>query len=336
MKVLVTGGLGFIGSHTIVELLNNNIEVICVDNLSNSIAEIKHRITQITNKNFIFYNIDVTDYNALEQVFREEKDIDSIIHFAAYKSVSESVIKSLDYYQNNIIGLLNILKLADQFKVNIVFSSSCTVYGEPKVLPINENADIVKPSSPYGNTKKICEEIIQDFTLYSQIKVISLRYFNPVGAHESGLIGELPIGIPQNLFPFVTQTACGIREFLTIYGNDYDTPDGTCIRDYIHVVDLANAHLKAIEYIDNMNQNYDVFNIGTGKGISVLEIVNQFEKLTKLKLNYKFGRRRDGDIVKIWADNSKVLNVLNWRPEFGINEMIITAWNWQKKYINKS
>lgn len=332
MKVLVTGGLGFIGSHTIVELLNNNIEVICVDNLTNSITEIKNRISQITNKNFIFYNIDVTDYIALEKVFVEHNNIDSIIHFAAFKSVSESVIKSLDYYQNNIVGLINILKLAEQNNAKIVFSSSCTVYGEPKELPINEDSELVKPSSPYGNTKKICEEILQDFTINSEIKVVSLRYFNPVGAHESGLIGELPIGVPQNLFPFVTQTAIGIRDVLTIYGNDYDTPDGTCIRDYIHVVDLANAHLKAIEYFDKMNQNYDVFNVGTGNGISVLEIVNKFEKLTNLELNYKFGNRRDGDIVKIWADNSKALNLLNWKPKFGINEMILTSWNWQKKY----
>lgn len=334
MKVLVTGGLGFIGSHTIVELLNRNIEVVCVDNLSNSNEVIKDRIIQITNKNFSFYKIDIADINLLEKVFIEQNNIDSIIHFAAFKSVSESVINPLAYYQNNIIGLLNIVQLAKKYSSNIVFSSSCTVYGEPKNLPINENSEIIKPSSPYGNTKKICEEILQDFSVNSDIKIVSLRYFNPVGAHDSGLIGELPLGVPQNLFPYVTQTAIGLREELTIYGNDYDTLDGTCIRDYIHVVDLAIAHIKAIEYMDDMKENYDVFNIGTGKGISVLEVVREFETISNLKLNYRFGERRNGDIVKIWADNSKAVNILNWQPKSDITSMISSAWNWQKSYSN--
>lgn len=334
MKVLVTGGLGFIGSHTIVELLNRNIEVVCVDNLSNSKVEIKDRIIQITNKNFNFYNLDITDSNNFETVFVEQKNIDSIIHFAAFKSVSESVTNSFKYYNNNLVGLLNVIQLAEKYKSNIVFSSSCTVYGEPQTLPIYEDSEIVSPASPYGNTKKICEEILQDFSVNSTIKIVSLRYFNPVGAHESGLIGELPLGIPQNLFPFVTQTAIGIRNELTIYGNDYDTPDGTCIRDYIHVVDLAIAHIKAIEYMEYMKENYDVFNIGTGNGISVLEVVKEFERVSNLKLNYKFGDRRNGDIVKIWADNSKAVNVLKWRPELDITAMIESAWNWQKSYSN--
>lgn len=335
MKVLVTGGLGFIGSHTIVELLNRNIEVVCVDNLSNSKEEIKDRITQITNKNFYYYKLDIKELSSFENVFIEQKNIDSIIHFAAFKSVSESVTNSIKYYNNNLVGLLNVLHLSEKYNTNIVFSSSCTVYGEPQKLPINEKSEIIKPASPYGNTKKICEEILEDFSFNSKIKIVSLRYFNPVGAHESGLIGELPLGVPQNLFPFVTQTGIGLREELTIHGNDYDTPDGTCIRDYIHVVDLAHAHIKAIEYMDNMKDSYDVFNIGTGKGISVLEVVEEFERVSNHKLNYKFGERRSGDIVKIWADNSKAVNILKWQPKFDITAMISSAWNWQKSYSNK-
>lgn len=332
MKVLVTGGLGYIGSHTIVELLNKNIEVVCVDNLSNSQFEIKNRIQEISNKNFIFYNIDVVDYLQLEKIFLEENNIEAIIHFAAFKSVSDSLQQSLKYYNNNLIGLLNIVKLADKFRANIVFSSSCTVYGEPVKLPIDEESKIAIPTSPYGNTKKMCEEILQDFSNNSTVKVVSLRYFNPVGAHESGKIGELPLDVPQNLFPYVTQTAIGLREELTIYGNDYDTPDGTCIRDYIHVVDLANAHIKAIDYMKSMKPNYDVFNIGTGKGITVLQVINDFQRITKVKLNYKFGPRRAGDIVKIWADNKKALELLKWEPKFELEDMIYTSWNWQKSY----
>ncbi len=336
-KILVTGGTGFIGSHTTVELQQAGYEVVIVDNLSNSNQKVIDGIEKITGKRPFFEKVDCCDFSALEGVFSKHSDISGIIHFAASKAVGESVEKPLLYYRNNITSLINILELMPKYKVKgIIFSSSCTVYGQPtkENLPVTENAPIQKALSPYGNTKQINEEIIQDF-IYSgaPIKSIILRYFNPIGAHPTAHIGELPNGVPMNLIPFVTQTAIGIRGELKIFGNDYKTPDGTCIRDYIYVVDLAKAHVKAMERILETpdTDNVEIFNIGTGTGVSTLEVVQGFEKATQVKLNWKYAPRREGDIEKVWGNVDKANTVLGWKAEHSLEDALQSAWKWQKK-----
>lgn len=334
MKILVTGGTGYIGSHTVVELINAGHTPVIVDNLSNSNIGVLDGIKSITGESVPFYQIDVTDIQALDKVFSENHDIKGIIHFAASKAVGESVKEPLKYYRNNLVGLMNILECMKKHKVgSLVFSSSCTVYGQPDTLPVTEDAPIKPALSPYGNTKQICEEIIRDTVASCDgLHAILLRYFNPIGAHQSALIGELPLGVPQNLIPYVTQTAAGIRECLTIFGEDYDTPDGSCIRDYINVTDLAKAHVVSVDRMENGKQNSDVevFNIGTGRGTSVFEIVNMFEKVTGVKLNYKVGPRREGDIEKVWADASIANNILGWKAEKSMEETLASAWKWQQ------
>ncbi len=335
-KILITGGTGYIGSHTAVELLQQNYEVFIIDNFSNSHNSVLQGIKKITQKEPHFTKLDLTDKEAVREYFVQHHDLDAVIHFAALKAVGESVEKPLLYYQNNLISLLNLLENMIEQKIPyLVFSSSCTVYGEPDKLPIKESAPIKTALSPYGNTKQISEEIIKDVAkVNEQFSAILLRYFNPIGAHPSGLIGELPIGIPNNLVPYITQTAAGVRDVLRIFGDDYDTPDGTCIRDYIHVVDLARAHIAALQRLLNNEQesNCEVFNVGTGKGYSVLEIVHAFEKVNRLKLNYIIDDRRQGDVEKVWADTSKANKVLNWKAEFTIEDALRDAWNWEKKY----
>ena len=333
-KILVTGGTGYIGSHTVVELQNSGYEVLIIDNLSNSSADVVDNIEKVSGVRPLFQKLDCLDFNGLQQFFEKHKGIKAIIHFAASKAVGESVEKPLLYYRNNLVSLINLLELMPKFGVEgIVFSSSCTVYGQPDQLPVTEEAPIKVAESPYGNTKQINEEIIQDTVKSgSPIKSILLRYFNPIGAHPSSLIGELPVGIPQNLIPYVTQTAAGLRDELKVYGDDYDTPDGSAIRDYIYVVDLAKAHVVAIKrLLEGKNKSdYEIFNLGTGKGSSVLEIINAFEKATGVKLKYEIVGRRDGDIEKIWADTGKANNELGWKAETGIEETLLSAWNWQK------
>lgn len=330
-RILVTGGLGFIGSHTAVELLTNSSEIVIVDNLSNSRVEVLEGIQEITGTKPDFEQIDLTDA-AKTQILFETYDIESIIHFAAHKAVGESVENPLKYYKNNLNSLINLLSLSEEFKVRkFVFSSSCTVYGEPDLLPVSEATPIKDAESPYGNTKQIGEEILRDFVKSNPyMKAISLRYFNPIGAHESAIIGELPLGIPDNLVPYITQTAVGIREKLSVFGSDYNTPDGTCIRDYIHVVDLAKAHIKALAFCDQMHENYDFFNVGTGSGTSVLEVIKSFEKVSGEKLNYEIVDRRPGDIEKTYADTSKANNTMGWEAERDLDDMMRSAWNWQK------
>jgi len=338
-KILVTGGTGYIGSHTAVELLEEGMEVVILDNLSNSERSVLQGIRSITGKDPVFEEVDLRNRADTYGVFESHPDMDAIIHFAAFKAVGESVEKPLEYYENNILSLIHLLEAMKRYRVDhMVFSSSCTVYGEPDVLPVTENAPIKKASSPYGNTKQICEEILQD-TMSSALDqgVISLRYFNPIGAHESALIGELPIGVPNNLVPFITQTAAGIRECLNVYGDDYHTPDGSAIRDYIHVVDLAKAHVVAIRRLLDQKQKsaFEVFNLGTGKGLSVFEIIKAFERSTGQKLNYKVVGRREGDIEKVYADTSYANTVLGWRAEKGIDETLLSAWRWEERLRNQ-
>lgn len=333
--ILVTGGTGFIGSHTVVELQQAGYNVVIVDNLSNSRADVVDGIESITGVRPAFEQVDCQDLAALANVFDKYFDISGVIHFAASKAVGESVQKPLTYYRNNITSLINILELMQRHEVKgIIFSSSCTVYGQPSAehLPVTEDAPIQKALSPYGNTKQINEEIIQDF-IHSgaAVKAVILRYFNPIGAHPSALIGELPIGVPMNLIPFVTQTAAGIRKQLKIFGNDYGTPDGTCIRDYIYVCDLAKAHVKAMERVLG-NENTDaveVFNIGTGRGVSTLEVVEGFERATGVKVNWEYAPRREGDIEKVWADPAKANTVLGWKAETSLDDTLRSAWKWQ-------
>lgn len=335
--ILVTGGTGFIGSHTTVELILNGYNVVIVDNLSNSNASVVDGIEKITGVRPEFEKVDCCDYAAMENVFEKHKGISGIIHFAASKAVGESVQKPLLYYRNNINSLINLLELMPKHGVKgIIFSSSCTVYGQPSAenLPVTEEAPMQKALSPYGNTKQVNEEIIQDY-IHSgaPIKSIILRYFNPIGSHPSALIGELPNGVPMNLIPFVTQTAIGIRKELKIFGNDYNTPDGTCIRDYIDIMDLAKAHVKAMERILNENGTdpVEVFNIGTGKGLSTLQIVEGFEKATGVKLNWHYAPRREGDIEKVWANPHKANTVLGWKASVDIEDTLRSAWKWQQK-----
>ena len=334
--ILVTGGTGFIGSHTTVELIEAGYDVVIVDNLSNSKIEVLDGIEKITGVRPAFEKVDLRDKEATEGVFKKYPQIEGIIHFAASKAVGESVQKPLLYYHNNIISLINLLDLMPKYDVKgIIFSSSCTVYGQPlpENLPVKEDCPHQKATSPYGNTKEVNEQIIYDY-IHSgaPIKSIILRYFNPIGAHPSALIGELPNGVPNNLIPYVTQTAMGIRKQLTIFGNDYNTPDGTCIRDYIYVVDLAKAHVKAMERVLGPEaENIDYFNIGTGSGNSTLEIVTTFEKATGVKLNWAYGPRREGDIEKIWGDCSKANKVLGWKADTPLADVLASAWKWQVK-----
>ena len=331
-KVLVTGGLGFIGSHTVVELQNEGFEVIIIDNLSNSSIEVLDKITSITGIKPEYHNIDLKDKLAVK-IFFEHHPVDGIIHFAASKAVGESVQIPLEYYENNIGSLVYILQeLKANNLNNFIFSSSCTVYGQADELPITENAPIKPAESPYGNTKQIGEEIIKDATKVSNLKAIALRYFNPIGAHESAKIGELPIGVPQNLIPFVVQTAAGIREELSVFGSDYDTPDGTAVRDYIHVVDLAKAHIVALKrLIENNNKaQFEIFNLGTGKGNSVLEVIQSFEKVTGKKVNYKLVDRRAGDITAAYADTNYANDELGWKTELSLDDALLSAWKWQE------
>ncbi|WP_299524769.1 UDP-glucose 4-epimerase GalE [uncultured Lutibacter sp.] len=331
-KILVTGGLGFIGSHTVVELQNEGFEVLIIDDLSNSTIEVLDKITSITTIKPSYFNIDLKDKVAVQKFFKENK-VAGVIHFAASKAVGESVERPLEYYENNIGSLVYLLKeMKANLVNNFIFSSSCTVYGQADELPITENASVKPAESPYGNTKKIGEEIIKDTTKVSEITAIALRYFNPIGAHKSAKIGELPIGVPQNLIPFVTQTAAGIRKELSVFGSDYPTSDGTAVRDYLHVVDLAKAHIVALRRLlsNNNKTSFEVFNIGTGRGNSVLEIIKSFEKVTGKKLNYKLVDRREGDITAAYADTTLANNELGWKAELTLDEALLSAWNWQQ------
>ena len=333
-KVLVTGGTGYIGSHTVVELQNSGYDPVIVDNLSNSSASIIDNIEKITGKKPAFEKVDCCDYESLDKVFAKYGDIEAIIHFAAYKAVGESCAKPLEYYENNLMSLINLLKLMPKYGVKgIVFSSSCTVYGQPDIVPVNEQSPIKPANCPYGNTKQISEEIIRDtITSGSPIKSILLRYFNPIGAHPTSLIGELPNGVPLNLVPYITQTAIGIREKLSVFGDDYNTPDGSCIRDYIDVVDLAKAHVLAISrMLDKNSEKVEVFNLGTGNGVSVLELVKEFEKSTGVTLNYQIVDRRPGDVEQVYADCKKANEILGWKATTPLDETLNNAWNWQKK-----
>ena len=335
-KILVTGGTGYIGSHTAVELIQQGYEVFIIDNLSNSSISALDGIEKITGIKPHFTKVDLTEKTTLKKYLHDHHDLDAVIHFAALKAVGESVSEPLRYYRNNLESLTNLLKGMIDRDINaLVFSSSCTVYGQPDRLPVKEDAPIKTATSPYGNTKQIAEEIIRDtINSVDDLHAIALRYFNPIGAHPSSFIGELPLGIPNNLVPFITQTAAGIREQLKVFGDDYDTPDGTCIRDYINVVDLAKAHVAAVSRIINKNSDdrFEVFNLGTGRGLSVLEAIHAFEKATKIKLNYTITDRREGDVEKVWADSSKANEILGWKAETPILETMLSAWNWEKKY----
>ena len=334
MKIVVTGGLGFIGSHTVVELQNEGFEVIAIDNLSNSSIEVLLGIERITSKKPIFENIDLREKAAVQNFFKKYTDISGVIHFAASKAVGESVENPLLYYENNISALIYMLQeLTKLPSANFIFSSSCTVYGQAEKMPITEDAPVQTAMSPYGNTKQIGEEIITDTSKVSVLNAILLRYFNPIGAHESAEIGELPLGVPQNLVPFITQTAMGLRQELSVYGNDYPTADGTAVRDYIHVVDLAKAHVIAMKrLIDKKNSTaVETFNLGTGKGSSVLEVIQSFEKVSGQKLNYKIVGRREGDITEAYANTDKANNVLGWKAASSLDDCLKSAWKWEQK-----
>ncbi len=339
-RILVTGGTGYIGSHTVVELMQQGYDVTIIDNLSNSSIDVLDGITTIVGKRPEFYNVDCNDFVNIENIFKQFPDIEGVIHFAASKAVGESVEKPLMYYRNNIGSLITLLELMRRYHVNnIVFSSSCTVYGQPDKnhLPVDETAPLQKALSPYGNTKQINEDIIRDEAhADANLHATILRYFNPIGAHPSALIGELPNGVPNNLLPFVTQTAAGLRKELKVFGDDYDTPDGSCIRDYIYVVDLAKAHVKAIERMikhEGMEQ-VETFNLGTGRGLSVLEIVREFIKATGVNVPYSIVARREGDIEKVWANPEKANKILGWKADTPIVEVLLSAWNWEKHLRN--
>lgn len=334
MKVLVTGGLGFIGSHTVVELQNEGFEVVIIDNLSNSSEEVLVGIENISKKKPLFEKMDLREKSDVQSFFEKHNDINGVIHFAASKAVGESVENPLLYYENNICSLVYILQeLQKKDEASFIFSSSCTVYGQAEKMPITENAPIQQAISPYGNTKQIGEEIINEVAKVSNIKSILLRYFNPIGSHPSAEIGELPIGVPQNLVPFITQTGMGLRQQLSVYGNDYPTPDGTAVRDYIHVVDLAKAHVVALKrLLENKNlEKVETFNLGTGTGSSVLEVINAFEKISDKKLNYKIVDRREGDVISAYANTDKANNVLGWKAQSTLEESLASAWKWEQK-----
>lgn len=338
-KILVTGGLGFIGSHTVVALQEKGFDVVVIDNLSNSSLDVLSGINKITGKAPQFEKLDLRDKLKVSNFFSNNLEIAGVIHFAASKAVGESVENPLMYYENNISSLIYLLQeLKKKEKAHFIFSSSCTVYGQADELPITESAPVKKAESPYGNTKQIGEEIIQDLCkIAPNFKAVALRYFNPIGAHPSAEIGELPIGVPQNLVPFITQTALGQREELSVFGDDYPTPDGTCIRDYIHVMDLARAHVVALEQLLNVesNSNYNVYNLGTGEGNSVLEVINSFEKVSGQKLPYKIVGRREGDITAAYADTTKASEKLKWKTELSLDDALASAWKWQKKLAAK-
>ncbi|MBM3434865.1 MAG: UDP-glucose 4-epimerase GalE [Bacteroidetes bacterium] len=332
VKILVTGGAGYIGSHTTVELQQSGYEVIIIDNLSNSYLSVIDNIQKITGTRPKFERLDLRDDEKTDEFFNHHTDLGGIIHFAALKAVGESVAEPLKYYENNISSLVNILKAMKKYNLNnLVFSSSCTVYGQPDILPVTENAPVKKAMSPYGHTKQISEDIINNVCLVSPIKGILLRYFNPIGAHDSVLIGELPIGVPNNLVPFITQTAVGIRDYLSVFGNDYNTTDGTAIRDYIHVVDLAKAHVAAVNRLVKGRHKHkvEVFNLGNGIGFSVLEVIRSFEKMSGIKLNYKIVERRPGDVEKVWADTAFANTELGWKAEKNLDDMTLSAWKWE-------
>lgn len=332
-KILVTGGAGYIGSHTVVELIQSGYEPIIIDNFSKSDSTLLEGLEQITNQKPNFHQGNCVDKDFLRNIFKSQGPIFCVMHFAAYKSVGESVAKPLDYYGNNIQSLVSLLEVMQEFGVkDIIFSSSCTVYGQPDFIPVKEEAPFKRAESPYGATKQMCERILED-AFQTGLRVISLRYFNPIGAHPSALMGELPIGTPNNLVPYVTQTAIGKREKLTVFGNDYNTPDGSCLRDFIHVVDLAIAHVKSMEFLDKQQTEncYEVFNLGTGVGVSVLELIGKFEKVTGVKLNYIIGRRRPGDVEKTYADPTKVNSILGWRTKYSMEEALLHSWQWEKK-----
>ncbi|PJE45948.1 MAG: UDP-glucose 4-epimerase GalE [Sediminibacterium sp.] len=333
-KILVTGGTGFIGSHTIVDLIENGYDVISIDNFSRSTTIALAGIEKITGKKIKNYTVDLKNFDETQAVFQENTDIDGIIHFAAYKAVGESVEEPLRYYENNMFGLINLLKCVQEFSVpNFVFSSSCTVYGNPDVIPVTESSPIKPAESPYGATKQMGEVVIKDFAKVANTNTILLRYFNPVGAHPSCLIGELPVGKPQNLVPAITQTAIGKIPKMWVHGSDYPTKDGSCVRDYIHVSDIAHAHTLAIQYLlDGKNEsNCDIFNLGTGDGVSVLEAIHTFEEVSNVKLNYEIGPRRAGDVIAIYANNDAAVTKLGWEIKYGIKEMMDTAWKWELK-----
>ncbi len=337
--ILITGGTGYIGSHTAVELINAGYKVVIIDNLDNSNADVIDGINEITGIRPELEIFDLCDSQLTDSFFAKHKNVAAVIHFAAHKAVGESVENPLKYYRNNLVSLMNLLESMKKHKVeNLVFSSSCTVYGQPAILPVTEKAPVQVAESPYGNTKQIGEEIIRD-TIRStdHLKAVALRYFNPIGAHPSGLIGELPLGVPANLVPFITQTAIGIREELKVFGNDYNTPDGSCIRDYLHVSDLAKAHVVAVSrLIENKNKAaYEVFNLGTGKGVSVLEAIQSFEKVTGIRLKYRITDRRKGDIEKIWADPALANNELGWKTIYSLDDCMRSAWKWQNQ-LSKS
>jgi len=335
MKILVTGGLGFIGSHTVVELQNEGYEVVIIDDCSNSSEKVLEGITSITGKTPLYEKIDLKDKSKVEDFFKRHADLQGVIHFAASKAVGESVEKPLLYYENNIGTLVYLLKeLAAKNKASFIFSSSCTVYGQADTMPITESAPVKQAESPYGNTKQMGEEIIADTCKVNpNLNAIALRYFNPMGAHPSTQIGELPIGVPQNLVPFITQTGVGLREQLSVFGDDYPTTDGTCIRDYIYVVDLAKAHVLALKRLlqGGNENNYEVFNVGTGKGSTVLEVIQSFERVSGKKLNYKIVDRREGDITTAYADTTRANEVLGWKSQYSLDEAMKSAWEWEKK-----
>jgi UDP-glucose 4-epimerase len=338
-KILVTGGTGYIGSHTSVELIQKGFDVVIIDNLYNSEAEVADRIHDITGVKPELEVFDLCDKQKVDEFFGRHNDISAVIHFAAYKAVGESVNKPLQYYRNNLVSLMNLLEAVKKTgSGNFVFSSSCTVYGQPEKLPVTEDSPLQPATSPYGNTKQVGETIIRD-TAFSDfsMKAIALRYFNPIGAHPSTMIGELPRGVPENLVPLITQTAIGLREELKVFGDDYNTPDGSCIRDYLHVVDLAKAHVIAVERLlgGKNKKNYEVFNLGTGKGVSVLEAIKSFERVSGVKLNYRIVGRRPGDIEKIWADPTIANTELGWKTESSLDDAMKTAWDWEKKIRNK-
>ena len=333
-QVLITGGTGYIGSHTAVEFIEAGYEVVIIDNLSNSKIDSLEGIKKITGIKPEFAQFDLMDKSKLNDFFKSHPNIEAIIHFAAYKAVGESVDKPLMYYQNNLVSLMNLLEMMKKYGTkSFIFSSSCTVYGEPEELPVKESSPVKPATSPYGNTKQISEEIIRDcMKVNPDLKSIALRYFNPVGAHETAAIGELPLGVPANLVPFITQTAIGIRKELSVFGDDYDTTDGTCIRDYIHVVDLARAHVIATERLlqTKNKSNFEMFNLGTGTGISVLEVIKSFEKVSSQKLNYKVVDRREGDVVKVYSDTKFANEELGWKTEKTLDDMMLSSWKWEK------
>lgn len=333
-KIIVTGGCGYIGVHTILDLIENGFEPICIDNNSRSTSLLLDGVQRITGKKVKNYVVDICDFSDTHAVFQEHPDVSGIIHFAAYKAVGESVAEPLMYYENNLESLINILKCALEFHVHhFIFSSSCTVYGVPDDMPVTEDSPIKAPESPYGATKQMGEQMVKDIVSAGQLNAVLLRYFNPVGAHPSGDIGELPLGAPENLVPAITQTAIGKIPQLVVFGDDYPTRDGSCIRDYIHVCDIAHAHTLALQYLleNKSDKDCEVFNLGLGNGVTVLEAIQSFEKVSGKKLNYSIGQRRPGDIAAIYAGNAKAKELLNWQPKYSLDEMMATAWNWEQK-----